>query len=480
MNLAQNLFASAAQFPNRTALVFYDKRISYQEARDFTASVAGALSERGVGPGVRLAIAMPNMPEFVYTYYATLAAGGAIVPVNPMYTAREIRHMLRDSGARFVVTHPLFEQSVKQAIEGTDIELIYADNMGDPAKLCLRDLVKSANPMEPVDRQPGDTAVIAYTNATQGWPVGAELTHNGLNCNVQSSIHMANVDENDAFISVIPLYHAFSATTCMNLPLARGGMAILNETFSEKRVVEILENEPITIFPAVPAIFQKILKEFGSFGKDFSKVKAFVPGGAPSGKDLIQNFSSAFNASVYEGYGITECGPVTTVNPIYKKISKIGSIGVPLQGISLKIIDSQGNEAAAGVRGELCVKGDNVMKCYWNQPEMTAKFLRDGWFHTGDEAFSDDQGFIYWTGLIKRMVLVGGFNVYPAEVERIIKEHPSVKDCIVYGVEDPSMGQHVAVDILLNPSCELNNIELKKFARQNLAPYKTPRTVSIR
>jgi long-chain acyl-CoA synthetase len=479
MNLAQNLFDTAEQFPNRTGIVFYDKRITYQEMRDFTARLAGALADRGVGPGVRLAIALPNVPEFVFTYYATLAAGGAIVPINPLYTAREMDFMLRNSGARFIVTHPMFEQAVREAIKDKDIELIYSDNLGDPAKECLRDLVASADTMAPIDRQPDDTAVIAYTNATMGWPVGAELTHHGLNFNVTSCRHAAMVDEHDAFLSVIPLYHAFSATSCMNLPIANGAMLILNETFSEKRVVDILENEPISVFPAVPTIFLKMYEVFGGAGKDFSSVKAFVPGGAPCGVDLIQKFTKAFNANVYEGYGITECGPVTTVNSIREKISKIGSIGLALDGISLKICDPKGKEVPHGVRGELCVKGDNVIKSYWNNPEMTAKYLKDGWFYTGDQAWMDEENFVFWTGLIKRMVLVGGFNVYPEEVERIIHEHPAIEKCTVFGAEDVSMGQHVAVNVTLKHGMKLTNIELKKFVRANLAPYKMPRTIDI-
>ena len=479
MNLAENLFQTAKKFSSRTAIVFYDRRIGYEQCWDYVSRLAGALAGRGLVPGDRLAIALPNVPEFIYTYYATLAAGGEIIPVNPLYTAREIEFMLRDSGARFVVTHPMFEQTVRTAIKDKQIDFIYSDNMGDPAKLCLNDLVKESKGINPVEKRPDDTAVIAYTNACQGYPMGAQLTHAGLNFNAQSCRLAASVDETDTFLSVIPLYHAFAATVCMNLSIAHGAATILNEMFSEKRVVEILDTEKISIFPGVPTIFRKMIEVFGNAGKDFSSVKAFVPGGAPSGVDLIQNFISAFNANVYEGYGITECGPVTSVNPIYSKINKIGSVGLPLDGITVKICDEQGQELAPGKGGELLVKGANVMKSYLNQPDLTNKYLVDDWFHTGDRAKLDDEGFITITGVIKKLILVGGFNVYPSEIERIIMEHPSVRKCRVYGEEDVSLGEHVAVEVDLKEDAQLSNIELKKFVRMNLAPYKTPRTISI-
>lgn len=479
MNLAENLFQTTNKFPLRTAIVFYDRRINYEQCCDFVSRLAGALTARGLAPGDRLAIALPNVPEFIFAYYATLAAGGEIIPVNPLYTAREIEFMLRDSGAKFVITHPMFEQAVRLAIKEKPIDFIYSDNMGDPAKLCLADLVKESSGINPVKKAPEDTAVIAYTNACQGFPMGAQLTHGGLNFNAQSCRPGAMVDENDVFLSVIPLYHAFSATVCMNLSLANGCTTILNETFSEKRVIDILETEKISIFPGVPTIFRKLLEVYGASGKDFSSVKAFVPGGAPSGVDLIQNFSSAFNANMYEGYGITECGPVTSVNPIHLKINKIGSVGLPLKGITVKVCDEQGLELPPETQGELWVKGDNVMKNYLNQPDMTKHNLTNGWFHTGDRARLDHEGFIYLTGVIKRLILVGGFNVYPAEIERIIMEHPSVQSCRVFGEQDVSLGEHVAVEISLKSQAELNNIELKKFVRSSLAPYKTPRSISI-
>jgi long-chain acyl-CoA synthetase len=266
---------------------------------------------------------------------------------------------------------------------------------------------------------------------------------------------------------------------CMNLPLMNGAMTILNETFSEKRVMDILENEPISMFPAVPAIYQRIYDVYGGSGKNFSKIKAFIPGGAPLDLNLLQKFILAFNANVFEGYGITECGPVTSVNPIDRHINKPGSVGLPLHGISVKVVDPDDNELPPRTQGELCIYGKNVMKGYLNQPEMTRKYLRNGWLHTGDRAWLDEEGFIFLSGVIKEMFLVGGFNVYPAEVQMVLNQHPDVDQSELYSVKDPSMGERIIAKVKLRQGSKTTSIELRKYARANLAPYKVPRAIEI-
>ena len=480
MNLAQNLFTSAEKYPGNTLVVFYDRRLRYEECAQKVSLLAAAFADRGLGPGKRMAIALPNVPEFVLVYYAALSAGVEIVPVNPLYTPHEIDFMFRDADVSMVITHPMFEQSLRGAIGEKDIELLFSDNLGDPAKLCVADLIAAQKTgMSPVEKQEDDVAVVAYTNAYQGRPLGAQLTHGGLDFDADRCRLVSATAPGDAFLSIIPLYHAFSATVCMNLPICSGAMTILNETFSEKRVVEIIESEKIAIFPAVPTIFYKLYEVYGGAGKDLSNVKAFIPGGAPMPLDLIQKFIRAFNAMIFEGYGITECGPVTSVNPISKKIVKHGSIGPPLQDIYVKVCDPAGNELPARQQGELWVKGNNVMKGYLNQPEITSKFLTDGWFHTGDRAWLDEEGFIFLTGLIKRMILVGGFNVYPVEVENALLEHPDVEECEVFGDHDDALGQRVVAKVKLKPGGQENATKLRKFARAKLAPYKVPRAVEF-
>jgi len=479
MNLANILLESARKHPDRTAVAFYDRRIRYSELRAAVLRFGAALREMGIATGDRVAVALPNVPEFAVVYYGALAAGAEVVCVNPMYTAREIGWFFDDARVKLAVAHPMFAAESAEAASRRAVRLLYSDSMGDPAKFDVKAAVAGApGEITPVDRHPRDTAMIVYTNACRGVPLGACLTHGGLEFDARVSSKVAMVFETDVFLSILPLFHAFSLTVCLNLPIITGAATILHEMFKEQRAVETLRQEPISIFPAVPTMYHRILKEFGGRGLDFSSVRAFIPGGAPpTYPDLYRDFSSAFKAHVYEGYGITECGPVTSVNPIRSKESRSGSIGLPLDEVDVKIVDGACNELPRGETGELAVRGENVMEKYLNRPDETDNFLRDGWFLTGDLANLDRDGFIFLKGLKKRMAIVGGFNVYPAEVERELGEHPAVRSCRVFGRPDETLGERVTAEVGLEPGAEVSSVELQKFLRKALAPYKIPKPI---
>ncbi len=480
MNLAEILKGSTERFPGRECIIFYDRRIHYAEFYADVVKLAAAFAEMGIEPGDRVAIALPNLPEFALALYASFAVGAEVVTVNPFYTVCELDVIFKDSCVKLAIAHPMVAESMSEAAKRNTVRLLYSNNMGDPAKVDLKVLIEETKEiLEPVPKQPGDTALIIYTNAYHGVPMGACLTHDGLRFDAEMSRRVAMVDEKDSLLSVIPLYHAFSLTVCLNLSLLTGGKSVFHETFSESRVVEDIKKENITLFPTVPTILKKVLDAYGDKGCDFSFVKGFIPGGAPSDIKMLQNFSSAFNAAVYQGYGITECGPVTAVNPIHKKINKWGSVGPPLEGISVRVVGESDEELPAGEVGELLVRGRNVMGKYLNRPEETDKFLRDGWFYTGDLARLDEDGFIYLTGRKKRMIIVGGFNVYPPEVERELSSHESVRACRVFGVPDDSLGEKVAAEVTLCPGAGADRIRLQKYLRQRLAPYKIPRTINF-
>lgn len=480
MNLANNLRATAERFPDRTAIVFYDRRIRYADLYEDVMKFASALGARGVGPGTRVALVMPNVPEFAVGMYGALAAGAEVVSVNPLYTSREIGHIFRDSGVSVAIMHPFFEASVRGAIKDAPVEIIYSDAMGDPAKTDIKKLIADEGARtQPEPRRPDDTALIVYTNAYRGHYLGACLTHEGLAFDAESCRQVSLTDENDAFLATIPLYHAFCCTVNLNLPILAGAKTVFHETFKEDRAVADIEKERVSIFASVPAVFKRIYETYGKTGKDFSFVKAFIPGGAPLPLDLYMNFSAAFNAMVYEGYGITECGPVTSVNPIYRRETKPGSVGPPLPGVEVKVLAEDGSELPPGVQGELAVKGDNVMSGYLNRPDETANFIEDGWFRTGDRAWLDRDGFIFLTGVIKRMILVGGFNVYPDELETFLMEHPAVDRCRVFGGPDETMGEKVLAEVWLKPGAKADAQELRKYMRSGLAPYKTPRKIEV-
>ncbi|MEW6200707.1 MAG: AMP-binding protein [bacterium] len=480
MNLCLNLWKSADQYPERPAVRFYERTITYGELRNNVARLAAGFNAMGIAHGTRIALAMPNIPEFIISYYAALAAGAAVVPVNPLYTPYELNYIIGDSAPSVIITHPLTEAAASVVSREKSIPLLFADNFGDTSKKTIYSVMsEQADEKLPVEIEDDETAAVIYTNAVGGIPLGAQLTHGGLAFDAEKCAVVAGVECEDVFLTVIPLYHAFSATVCMNLPILRGALTILHETFDEQRTFTSLHRECVTIFPAVPTIFKRILDRFCKSGITLPHLKAPIPGGAPTPQDVITGFEDAFGALVFEGYGITECGPVTSVNPITRRIRKIGSIGPPLEEIDVKITDANGNSLPADTDGELCVRGRNVMKGYLNNEEATRQFLKDGWFHTGDLARIDEDGFIFITGRKKRMIIVGGFNVYPAEVEKALLNHEAIAECEVFGVPDGMLGERVAARIRLRTGKTADKGEIQKFTRNFLAPYKIPRTIEI-
>ena len=481
MNLADNLKNSAERFPDRPAVVFYDRVIRYEQLYADALRFAGALGEMGMSRGDRMAIAIPNVPEYPVALYGAFAAGVEVVTINPLYSAREIEYMLKDGGVKLAIMHPMFEPPVREAAANAGTKLLYSDSMGDPAKRDMKKAMsEAAFAPAPADLDPNHTAAIIYTNAWRGYPLGACLTHLGLMTNARSSVVTASAHEDDAFLTVIPLFHAFACTTCLHLPFLAGAKTVLHEMFSEDRVMADLKKEKISVFPNVPTINKRLLDKFGSAGSDLSFVRAIVPGGAPLTDDLYGGLVEKLNANVYQGYGITECGPVTSVNPMRgREFVKAGSVGPPIEGITVKVVDENGEALSTGETGELCVRGGNVMREYLGKPEDTAMFLKDGWLFSGDLASIDEDGYIYITGHKKRLVLVGGFNVYPQEVEALLGAHPAVESCRVFGVPDDSLGERVMAEAKLRSGASAEPGELRKFLRSALAPYKVPRRVDI-
>ncbi|MFH1538886.1 MAG: AMP-binding protein [bacterium] len=480
MNLADNLWTTAENMPDKTGVVFYDRKITFAGLRDTVASVAGGLKKSGIGPGSVVGIAMPNVPEFVISYYAVLSLGGIVLSMNPLYTTYELDYLVSDSNAELIITHPLIEKSPLEVSKAKSIPLLFGDNFGDKSKRTIYDAANDAEPIkEPVETTGDETAAIIYTNAVEGTPLGAQLTHEGLSFDAATSAHTAGITEEDTFLSIIPLYHAFAASANMNLPIIAGATQILHELFNEERAMKSLREEGVTFFPAVPAIFKRLIDKFGDKGIELPNLRGPVPGGAPPPPGMLEKLEKAFSTTVFEGYGITECGPMTAVNPIAKRIRKLGTVGPPLQGITVKIVDDAGDEVPTETDGELCVSGKNVMKGYLNRDEETRRYLRDGWFHTGDIAKVDDEGFVTITGRKKRMIIVGGFNVYPVEVENALRRHPDIDDCEVYGVEDETMGERVAARVVCKSKEAPDKVKIQKFARQYLAPYKIPRIIEF-
>ncbi len=478
MNLASVVKQSAERFPDKTAIVFYDRRITYAELCEQTMKFAFYLHKAEMGPGKRVAVVLPNIPEFPVAFYGALASGAEVVAVNPLYTAREMGYMFEDAGVGLIVTHPLFDEAILKAAGGRQI--IYADNMGDPSRTDIKSILRETHStLDPVEKNPDDTALIVYTNGVGGCCLGACLTHGGLLANARGALQSSSITEADVFLTILPLYHAFSLTTSLNLPIMQGATILLHEMLNMDRLEKDILKENVTILIAVPTILRRFTDKFGSEGNPYPAMRAFISGGGAPMPGLLADFENAFGREIYQGYGATEAGPVITFNPLDENGNRKDTVGPPLYNLQVKIIGKNGDALPTGSEGELIVKGENVMKEYLNQPAATATYLKDEWFYTGDIAFFDKEGYVHLTGRMRRMVIVGGLNVYCTEVESRMMEHPAVKTCRVFSTPSDLLGESPAAEVTLRHGMEVTRNELQRFLRKSLAAYKIPRDIAV-
>jgi len=487
--LQQVLRETAKKYPENNVIIFGRKKINYRQLNEVTDQIAAGLIELGIKRGERIALLLDNCPEFVISYYSILKAGGVVVPINYMFKMEEAKHIIQDSESVCLITSRMNIDMAKELRLRIDSlkEIIVSAS----TKESLPDLerIKSHRTakLDKVSVDSNDLAVILYTSGTTGFPKGAMLSHNNLVCNARDSSLAIKATEKDAAICILPLFHSFAATVCMNLPIQVGAKIVIMKAVRPfKRIIRAIRKNRVTVFAAIPSIYtilknMKIPKVFNSpLIKLFNPIKVCISGAAALPVETFKEFEKKFRIPLLEGYGLTEAAPVVTLNPI-KGIRKPGSIGVSLSSnIELRVVDNDGRDLGPEEVGELLVKGPNVMAGYYKNEEASKETLKSGWLYTGDMAKFDRSRYVYIVGRKKEMVNVRGLNVYPREIEEVLYQNPKIKEAAVVGIADQHKGEVPKAFLVLKDGEHSTEHEIIHYLRERLAPYKIPKYVDFR
>ena len=470
-NLAQNLLETAKKHGDRTALRLDDHAMTFTDFHAAATRVAALLSSRGVEPGDRVALVLPNVPAFPILFYGVLHAGAVVVPMNPLLTQREVDYYLRDSGAKIVFAGEEMNAAAASAAAELGIESITVSALG-PAGL-------PEEPMEIVRREDDDTAVLLYTSGTTGKPKGAELTHHNLASNAATLADtLIEATPDDVVMGCLPLFHVFGLTCGLNASVLRGACLTLLPRFDAGTALRTIGRDKVTVFEGVPTMYSAMLNNPEHDSYDVSTLRTCISGGAAMPVEVMKAFENAFGCIVLEGYGLSETSPVASFNHPHAE-RKPGSIGTPVRGVQMKLLDDAGSEVEGDAVGEIAIRGENVMKGYWQRSEATAEAMPDGWFRTGDLARLDSNGYFFVVDRKKELIIRGGYNVYPREVEEALYEHPAVAEVAVVGIKHPELGEEVGAAVALKPGASADADELRAFVRTRVAAYKYPRQIWI-
>ncbi|GAA1981135.1 long-chain fatty acid--CoA ligase [Catenulispora subtropica] len=482
-NLATMLREARHTAPDKPLCHSRDATFTYEQIDEASGRVAAALLALGLERGDRVAVQLPNLPEFLLCYFGILKAGLILVPLNPLLKAREIAYHLEDSGARILVTYaPLAGEGV-EAAQTADKVPVYAVTLPGTADvpagtLPFEDLLDAADSGDIAPTNADDTAVVLYTSGTTGRPKGAELTHFQLYMNCTVSGNLFGIREDDVVLAVLPLFHVFGLSSVLNVVVRFGGTLALVPRFEITPVLDAMAEHRCTIFSGVPTMFFALLHA-DTARHDLSALRVGCSGGAAIPGEVIRAFEEKFPGTVIlEGYGLSESASTTTFN-ISAEQRKVGSIGKPVWGVETRVVDDADRTLPPGPEhvGEIVIRGHNMMKGYWNDPEATAEVVRDGWFHTGDLGYADEDGYLYIVDRKKDMVIRGGFNVYPREVEEVLYTHPAIAAAAVIGRADERLGEEVVACVVLKAGAQTDEEEVIAYCRERLAAYKYPREV---
>jgi long-chain acyl-CoA synthetase len=472
LNLASLLTESAARAPDSPAIRLGGAELSYGELDDRSARLASLLREKGVEPGDRVGVMLPNVPEFPIAYYGVLRAGGIVVPMNVLLKRREIAFYLEDSGAKPLLAWHGFAEEARDGAADADAEPIEVEPADFAATL---DKLEATPGL--VDTAEDDTAVILYTSGTTGKPKGAELTHHNLFRNADvSSRTTCEIASGDVVLGALPLFHSFGQTVGMNASLKVGACLTLVPKFDPAEALATMQRDGVTHFYGVPTMFGALLHHPERESFDTSSLRNCITGGASMPVEVLHGFEQAFDAKVLEGYGLSETSPVACSNhPDMER--KAGSIGTPLEGVEMQVVDEDDNPVAQGEVGEIVIRGHNIMKGYWQRPDATADAMRGGWFHSGDMARTDEDGYFYIVDRKKDLIIRGGYNVYPREVEEVLYEHPKIREAAVVGVPHDEWGEEIGAAVVLHEGEKLPAEEIGAYVKERIAAYKYPRVV---
>ncbi|WP_077615479.1 AMP-binding protein [Caenibacillus caldisaponilyticus] len=505
------LLEAAEKFPNKIAIHFLGKELTYDQLLDETIRLAGQLARLGLKKGDRVAIMLPNSPQSVISYYAVLMAGGIAVQTNPLYTERELEHQLRDSGAKMIVCLDQLYPRVSRVKANTELETIIVTGVQDylpfPKNLLFPIVSKTKIPKKrefkgldrvylftdlirtgttdfapvPVDPEE-DLALLQYTGGTTGVAKGVMLTHRNLIANTEQARKWMyrNRYGQEAILGVLPFFHVYGMTVVMNLGIMHVAKLIILPRFNVEETLKTIEKQRPTLFPGAPTMYIALINHPDIHKYDLSSIETCISGSAPLPVEVQQTFERLTGGKLVEGYGLSESSPVTHCNLIWGERVP-GSIGIPFPDTDAKIVSPEtGEELPVNEIGELAVKGPQVMKGYWRRPEETASVLKDGWLLTGDMAYMDERGYFYIVDRKKDVIIASGYNVYPREVEEVLFEHPDVLEAAVIGVPDAYRGETVKAYVVPKPGRTLDEKALDAHCRKYLAAYKVPKLYEFR
>ncbi len=508
LNLASIVSHHARLAPQNEAIVWGPVRMTYGQLDAMSNRVANALTEMGIGHGDKIALSCPNLPFFPVVYYGIMKAGAAVVPLNVLFKPREVSYHLQDSDARAVfVFEGTDELPLGKCVKEAFDQVETCEHLIVITKTCLLDTDSAAEPPLPDHRTlaqiiagkserfetyptaPSDTCAILYTSGTTGQPKGAELTHLNIMSNVTTTwtTHLPVLDftdgEQKTVLVTLPLFHTTGQTVQMNTNIYGGNRVVLLPRFDPEATLETMVKEKVNFWVGVPTMYWALLKYVDETGYDISRIKESMrvctSGGAPMPVEVMKAFETKFGVRVMEGYGLSETSPLATFNH-FAKPSKPGTVGQAIFGVDVRCFDEDDNEVESGVRGEVVIRGTNVMKGYYKRPEATAEAFRNGWFHTGDIGVIDDEGYLSIVDRKKDMILRGGYNIYPRELEEVMMTHPAVSLCAVIGVADERLGEEVKAFVVLKQGAELTEADFTDWCKQQFAANKYPRHVEFR
>jgi long-chain acyl-CoA synthetase len=509
--LFEYLDRSAALYPQRTALVFQNLRLGYAQLKEQAETVAANLQRLGVAKGDRVAIMLPNLPQTVIAYWGVLKAGAVVVMTNPLYMEKELVHHITDSGSRVMIVLDRLWPRISSLWPRLELKKVITTSVADGLRFPLnllypikarrektavsvphdgqtvlpwKALARKKTRFEPVPIDPRqDLAVLQYTGGTTGVAKGVMLGHDNMGANVQqcSAVLHAIGDEPEVFLGLLPYFHVYGLTVCINFATALGATVAPYPQFVPQEVLKAMEKVRPTIFPSAPAVFNALLQQKNIRDFDLRSIRFCVTGSAPMPVELTKQFKELTGAEIIEGFGLTETSPVTHLNPIRGK-RKAGSIGLPFPDTDASIVDTEmgTKHLPPGEEGELIIKGPQVMRGYWGRPEETAGTLRNNWLFTGDIASMDEEGYFFIVDRKKDLIISGGYNIYPREIDEVLYEHPQVADAVCVGVPHKTRGEIIKAYIVPKPDQEIEKKEIVAFCRQKLANYKVPKQIEFR
>jgi len=472
--LSANLVASKNRDPNRVALRCDDLQFTFAEFDDAAARVATLLERAGIEPGNRVGLMLPNTPAFAIAFFGIMYRGAVAVPMNPLLKAREISYYLSNSGAKAMFATPAFADEATAGAAEVGAQCWLVDDAG------LLNLVADLHAQDsPVECGDHEVAVILHTSGTTGKPKGAMLTHGNLGRNAEVAVRtLVEIGPDDVVMGCLPLFHVFGLTCGLNTSVLAGAVLTLIPRFDPRKALEVIERDRVTVFEGVPTMYSALLSVAEQAPPGAMRtLRTCVSGGAALPVQVLADFENAFGCTVLEGYGLSESSPAAAFNHPNRP-RKAGSIGTPIEGVEMRVVDLDGVEVRQGEVGEIQIRGHNVMKGYWNLPEATgAAITPDGWLNTGDVGKVDEDGYFYIVDRTKDMIIRGGYNVYPREIEEVLYAHPAVAEAAVIGIPHDSLGEEVGAAVALKDGAGATPDELREHVKAQVAAYKYPRLV---